>query len=100
MEILERPQNIECIKRYGVSVPSLGVSEKVIMKSTYHICKKLQIVSSYSSIQIVQDGLLSNITTYYDFSRGWFGIKQTQTPFSRIPIDLKMDVTINGEAAS
>ena len=83
-----------------MSVPSLGVSEKVIMKCMYHICQKLQIVSSYSSSQIVRDSLLSTITIYYDFSRGWFGIKQTQTPFSRIPIDLKMDVTINGEAAS
>ena len=69
------------------------------MKCIYHICQKLEIFS-YSSSQIVRDGLLSTITIYYDFSRSCFDIKQMQKPFSRIPIDLKLEVTINSEAAS
>ncbi|GFU27035.1 uncharacterized protein TNCV_280221 [Trichonephila clavipes] len=34
-----------------------------------------------------------------DFMNGCFGIKRTDEPFSRIPIDLTLEQTINAEAA-
>ena len=37
--------------------------------------------------------------SYDDFKKGWFGIKRTAKPFSRIPIDLTVEQT-NADAAS
>lgn len=34
-----------------------------------------------------------------DFKKGFFGIKRTEKPFSRIPIDLTLEQTINADAA-
>ena len=37
---------------------------------------------------------------YDDFKKGWFGMKRTAKPFSRIPKDLTIEQTINDDAAS
>jgi hypothetical protein len=37
---------------------------------------------------------------YEDFKKGWFGIKRTTKPFSRVPVDLTLEQTINADAAS
>ena len=36
---------------------------------------------------------------YEDFKHGWFGIKRTSKSFSRGPIDLTLEQTINADAA-
>ena len=37
---------------------------------------------------------------YDEFKAGWFGIKRTSKPFSKCPIDLTLEQTINKDAAS
>lgn len=37
---------------------------------------------------------------YEDFKKGWFGVKRTSKSFSRGPIDLTLEQTINADAAS
>ena len=50
------------------------------------------------------DNLLKLGETYKDvydgFKKGCFGIKRTQENFSRLPIDLTLEQTVNADAAS
>ena len=42
----------------------------------------------------------SHPEVYKSFSKGFFGIKRTNKKFSRLPVDLTLEQTINADAAS
>ena len=44
--------------------------------------------------------LQTHPTVYEDFKKGLFGIKGTPQAFSRIPVDLSLEQTINADVAS
>lgn len=50
-------------------------------------------VGKLSSIDETHPGLRSS------FEQGSFGVRRTEEPFSKVPVDLTLEQTINGEAA-
>lgn len=86
------------------------VSEPEIWKCMFTFLQKSQIFSfafnhqNYSRWQVYYSGKLCSIgDTHpglrFSFEQGSFGVWRTEKPFSRIPVDLTLEQTINGEAA-
>ncbi|CAH2015292.1 unnamed protein product [Acanthoscelides obtectus] len=56
-------------------------------------CVKYVYVDNLNNVADTHPGLED------DFNKGFFGVKRTDKPFSRVPIDLTLEQTINADAA-